>query len=255
MIKKIPFQIESLKDIKAKELFYRGNLELLNRFKVAIVGTRRPINYTKNLTTQLSKKLSNAGVVVVSGSAMGVDIIAQNSAYPNTISVMPCSLEDEQIYPKINQESIKKIYQNSLAISEYSDSFTARNYSFVQRNRIVVALSDILIVSQADLGSGSLTSVEVAKKLKKDIYVLPHRANESEGTNQLLKNGQAKAIFDIDEFVEKVAKNSRTINDEVLEFCMSNPTYEEAFKRFGDLLFEYELENKISIENSFVYVN
>lgn len=254
---KLSFEIEEFKKLKTppKEIFYRGDLKLLENRKIAIVGTRKPINYTKNQIIELSKKLSKIGITIVSGSAMGVDIIAQREAYPNTISIMPVGLD--KIYPKVNEKLIQSIYDNSLALSEYSDGFSATKWSFVQRNRLVVALSDILIVAEADLKSGSLTSVKVAKELKKEIYVLPHRLNESLGTNELLKKNQAKAIFDIDDFVNSLADKieiEQKSKDEVLEFCYKNPIYEEAFQKFGDKLFEYELEGKITIENNFVRV-
>lgn len=256
-IRELNFEIEELKSLKTppKKLFYRGDLNLLNRKKIAIVGTRRPINYTKSKVKELSSKLSKAGVVIVSGSAMGVDILAQSSAYPNTISVMPNGLDIA--YPKVNQKEIEKIYQNSLALSEYPKGFNPTKWSFVQRNRLVVALSEILIVAEADLNSGSLTSVKIAKELKKEIFVLPHRLDDSLGTNELLKRDEAKAILDIDEFVErfkakiKIEQNSK---DEILKFCYSNPTYEDAFSKFGDKIFEYELEGKIRVENNFITV-
>jgi len=76
MTKKTTIILDSYK----KEVFYQGNLDLLNNKKISIVGSRRPNNYTKSIVSQLSKKLSNAGVTIVSGGAMGVDIIAHEFA-------------------------------------------------------------------------------------------------------------------------------------------------------------------------------
>ncbi len=259
-MQKISFNIKEFENIsikpKIKDVYYMGNLELLNRKKISIVGTRRPSNYTQSKVQELSSKLSKGGVVIVSGGAMGVDIIAQGSAFANTISVMPCSLDN--IYPKVNEGLLKKIYQEALAISEYEKEFNPTNWSFVARNRLVVALGEVLIIAEADLNSGSLTSAEIAKKLNKEIYVLPHRMGESEGTNRLIKDGIAKVIFDIDEFVKEFADvdtNGEALKDEVLIFCNQNPTYEEAVREFGDKIFEYELLGKVIVENGFLKVN
>lgn len=256
-MKKLDFEIEEFKSVKPKpkNIYFNGNLELLKRKKISIVGTRRPSSYTKTKIYELSSKLTRGGVVIVSGSAMGVDIISQSVSLENTISVMPCSLDN--IYPKVNKNQIEKIYQNGLALSEYEKEFMPTKWSFVARNRLVVALSEVLIIAEADLNSGSLTSAKVAKELKKDIYVLPHRIDESIGTNRLVKDGVAKVIYDIDEFVGEFAdvdSKGEALKDDVLIFCNKNPTYEEAVREFGDKIFEYELLGKITVENGKIYI-
>jgi DNA processing protein len=131
----------------------------------------------------------------VSGSALGVDAIAHQYANNNTIAVMANSLDIK--YPIFNSKLIRNIYQNSLALSEYQDTTEPTKYSFINRNRIVVALSKILIIAQADLNSGSLRSAEYAIKYNIPIYVLPHQIGESLGTDKLLQDGIAKPIYDI----------------------------------------------------------
>ena len=180
-------KIEEFSNIKHKDINYIGNLELLERRKVSIVGTRKPISYTKELTFKLSKALLKANVSVVSGGAMGVDIIALEANEQNAICVMPTSLD--VIYPKVNKSKIEKIYKEALAISEYEEGFRATKWSFVQRNRLVTLLGEVLIIAEADLNSGSMRSFEWAQKFKKDIYVFPHRLDQSDGTNYLAKKG------------------------------------------------------------------
>ena len=133
----------------------------------------------------------------------------------------------------------------------------ARNYTFVLRNEIVVALGDILIVTQADLNSGSLTSVEYALKMKKKIYTLPHRINESLGTQELVKKGLIQSIYDIDEFISQITNTHKIekTTDELLLFCERNPSYEEAILKFGNRVLEYELDGKIVIRNAKVSIS
>src|SRR5210317_1238408 len=180
-------------------LFYKGNLDLLQRPKVSIVGTRRPSNYTRQCTYTLANALAKRGVCVVSGAAMGVDTIAHAGAgEENTIAVVASGLDIR--YPAVNQNLIESIENKGLVLSQFNDGFRATGWSFVVRNELVVSLGDSLIVTEADLNSGSLRSVEYALKMGKKIFVLPQRLDESLGTHQLLQSRQATTIHDIEAF-------------------------------------------------------
>lgn len=256
MIKEIQFHIDELNSMKKypKELYSLGNIELLKRKKISIIGTRRPLSYTKQQTAKISSELSKRGVCIVSGAAMGVDSIAhQNAGTSNTIAVMANGLDIR--YPNVNKSIISNIEKDGLTLSQFKTGFRATSWSFVVRNEIVVSLGDILIVTEADLKSGSMRSVEFALKMGKKIYVLPHRLGESEGTNYLLKNSLATAIYDIDEFVSGFGSTCTQNSDGFLDFCKTNPTYDEAIKKFGNKVFEYELEGKISIANNIILTN
>jgi DNA processing protein len=126
----------------------------------------------------------------------------------------------------------------------------------VVRNEIVVALGDVLIVTEADMGSGSMRSVEYALEMGKQIYVLPHRIRESEGTHRLLAQGKAIAIEEIDSFVSMITKSAHnTINDtSFIAYCRTMPTYEEVISRFPSEIFEAELGGVIEVRNGRVAV-
>jgi DNA processing protein len=256
MISKINFKIDELSSMKKypSELFYIGNTDLLNKKKISIVGSRRPNSYTKEFTHKLASKLSSTNICIVSGAAMGVDAIAhQGASSNNTIAVVANGLDIR--YPSVNKNLIIDIEKNGLIISAYKENEKARNYTFVLRNEIVVALGEILIVTQADINSGTLTSVEYALKMGKKVYTLPHRLNESLGTQNLLQKGLIEAIYDIDKFIEDICGiQINSSNDEILNFCRNNPSYDEAMSKFPNKIFEYELEGKIKIENGKVIV-
>lgn len=252
-MKKLDFYISEFETLKErpKDIYFKGNISLLSKPKVSIVGTRHPISYTKFLCLKLGNALKKRGVCIVSGGAMGVDALAHKSSFPNTIGVMANSLDI--IYPKVNSSLIKSMEDNSLLLSEYHKNTKATRYSFVLRNRLVVALGEVLIVAQADLNSGSMRSVELALKQGKKIYVFPHRLNDSLGTNHLLQEGLATAIYDIDSFADIFGK-ALYENDEILEFCDSNTSLQDALERYGDKIYEYELEGKIYIKDMKVVV-
>jgi DNA processing protein len=257
MINSLNFHINELNSMKKypKEIFYIGDLNLLDKPKISIVGSRKPNQYTKQFTTKLASALSSAGVCVVSGIAMGVDAIAHSSAgFNNTIAVVANGLNIK--YPAVNKKLISNIEDNGLILSTYSANTKATRYTFVHRNEIVVALGDCLIITQADLNSGSLRSAEYALAMGKKIYVLPHRINDSCGTNNLIKDGKATAIFNIEQFIEDLGlkSSSQNLNDELLEFCQNNPNYDDLVFKFGHQVFEYELLGKIIIENGIVSI-
>ncbi|MBN2870816.1 MAG: DNA-protecting protein DprA [Campylobacterales bacterium] len=253
----VPIRIPELLSMKRypDTLYYRGSLSLLNRPKIALVGTRRPNPYTRGMTFELARKLSMNGMVVVSGAAGGVDRIAhEGSGAENTIAVLPCGIDLR--YPAANASLIESIAIRGLTLSQFEPGFTAREWSFVVRNEIVVALGDALIVAEADIGSGSMRSVEYALEMGKRIYVLPHRLRESTATRQLLAEGKATAIDDIDLFVAHISQKGRNAIEDTpfLAFCRNTPTYEEAVSKFPSEIFEAELNGSIEVRNGRVNV-
>jgi len=250
--------MEHIKELDAMkkyppELFYKGNLSLLKRPKVAMVGTRRPMNYTREYTYKLARALAARGVCVVSGAAMGVDGIAHEGAGPeNTIAVVANGLNIR--YPAVHNGLIASIEEKGLVLSQFKEGFSATGWSFVVRNELVVALGDILIVTEADLASGSMRSVEYALKMGREIFVLPHRLGESQGTNGLLQEGKATAITDVEAFASRFGTSVETTieKDEFFYFCQTMPTFDQTVAKFGARVYEAELEGTIVIENGYV---
>lgn len=236
-----------------KELFYKGDLSLLDRPKVSIVGSRNTSLYTQEFTYSLAQALAKRGVCVVSGAAIGVDAIAHSGAgVENTIAVVANGIDIR--YPALNKGLIEAIENKGLVISQFNDGFRAARWSFVARNELVVALGDILIVTEAQLDSGSMRSVEYALKMGKEIFVLAHRINESQGTNRLLLEGKAKAIYDIESFVSRFGQSvgEQIEKDAFFYFCQGMPTFDEGIEKFGNRIYEAELEGIITIQNGIV---
>ena len=236
-------------------LHYKGSLELLERPKISIVGTRNPSVYTKIYTHELAKKLALNGMVVVSGAASGVDTIAHEGAgAANTIAVLPCGIDIR--YPASNKKLIEAIEQNGLTLSQFDSDFLAREWSFVVRNEVVVALGDVLIITEAALDSGSMRSAEFAIEMGKSIYVLPHHLRQSEGTHWLCARGHAAAIEEIDSFVAHISKTALNTQKDTpfVAFCRTLPTYEEVIVKFPNEIFQAELLGVIEVKNGRVVV-
>jgi len=257
MFSRVEQTIEALNSMKKypSELYCEGNLTLLDRVKVSIVGSRKTSKYSREMTHKLSSSLAKAGVCVVSGGAMGVDAVAHLGAgASNTIAVLPCGINIK--YPAVNKNLLTDIQNSGLLLSQFEKDAKARPWSFVVRNELVVALGEVLVVAEAELDSGSMRSIEFALKMGKEIFVFPHRLGESSATNELLKEGRAKAIYDIDAFVSRfgTVDSSNIKLDPFIVFCQTSPTYEEALSKFPERVFESELNAEIEIRNGKVFI-
>lgn len=233
---------------KFNGIFAQGNLSLLNNPKVAIIGTRTPNQYAKQISARLASMLADRGFSIISGGAIGIDSIAHINANDKAILILPCGIHTN--YPKENTKMIENLRNKGLVLSEYGEIYKPMKHTFLERNRLIIAWSDIVIIPQADVKSGSSSSANLALTLDKPLFVLPHRIHESRGTQELLQNHKAQCIYDIELFVKNVCDhynlsyNQENI-DPILEFARTNGLFEEAVKLFGNMVFNYELEGKI----------
>ena len=254
MIDKIK-ELSSMKKYP-KQLFFSGKTSLLEKTKISIVGTRKPSKYTRECTQKLAAALSKRNVCIVSGGAMGVDAVSHLGAgSSNTIAVLPCGIDIK--YPSVNKSLLSDIEKNGLLLSQFEVGFKSRPWSFVARNELVVALGDVLVVGEADIGSGSMRSVEYALEMGKKIFVFPQRLGESDATNELLRTAKAEVIYDIDSFASKFGDANLNVEESsnpFLEYCNTNPTYDDALAKFPDRVFESELNGEIEIRSSKIYL-
>jgi len=176
-------------------LFYRGNLNLLSKDKIAIVGSRMPSDYAKKVTKDLIVSLDKKKVTV-SGLAKGIDAIVHENSLDRTIAVLGCGID--YVYPKCNKILYKMIEDQGLIISEYPFDEKPQKYYFPFRNRIVAALSTKIIVTAASCNSGTMITVNEGLELNRDIYTFPYSIYDKngEGCNNLIQQGANLILFD-----------------------------------------------------------
>lgn len=187
----------SLKEIFSPPLilYYRGNLsKVMDNIRLAVVGTRKPSPYGRELCKKLILPLTERGVCIVSGLAMGIDAIAHASALQGgsqTLAVLAGGIED--VYPPINRELAKKIVQNGALLSEYEPGSRMERWNFPARNRLISALSMAVFIVEGALSSGALLTAKFAIEQNRDILALPGNINISnaQGPNYLIKSGAA----------------------------------------------------------------
>gem|GEM_PF-3325379 len=188
--------------VENKLLYYRGNLSLLNRPLVAIVGTRRPLKYSRTITYQLARLFASAGIGVVSGGAEGIDREAHLGSFPNTVLVSPSSLDHP--YPKGNRGLIERIGREGVLLSQYRENFLPRKYTFLERNRIIIQMASLVIIPEGKEKGGSANSYRLAKELKKPVWTIAHRMGDSPLSLKIVSEG-GWAIWTLD-WLEKYLK-------------------------------------------------
>ena len=180
-------------------LYYLGNVPDINkRLSIAMVGTRKVSDYGARNTYTIASDLASAGVVIVSGMALGVDGVAHRAAIDSgtyTIAVLGCGID--RVYPREHANLMREIIMNGTVITEFCPGTAPIGSNFPIRNRIISGISQGTVVIEADRKSGSLITARYAKEQGKPIFALPGNVGSlgSSGTNQLLKDG-AKIITD-----------------------------------------------------------
>lgn len=191
-----------------EKLHFIGTLPAERLPTVAIVGTRKPTAYGKEVTHQLTYELAMRGVVIISGLALGTDGLAHRAALDAggiTIAVLGNGVPD--IYPATHRGLAHDIIEHGGAImSEYEPGVSPRQYRFLERNRIVSGLADAIIITEASRRSGTLSTATRALEQGKTVFVVPGNITSpmSAGCNELLKQG-ATPITSYEDVLEVIA--------------------------------------------------
>lgn len=219
-----------------------GNIALLQKPSIAIVGSRDCTEYGKKYATQFASSIAHSNITVVSGLAIGIDSIAHKNSIEEsgkTIAVMGSGFCN--IYPRENENLFKEIIEKGgLIISEYPPDTKPNLKNFPFRNRIIAGLSMAVLVIEAKYRSGSNITARDALKQGKEVFCLPHSLEDKNGigTNNLLKIG-AKLITkpqEIGEYLNieikevKIKKKKITETKNLLKIEEIEEDYQEIYK-------------------------
>lgn len=206
--------LQFLKDIdkSPQKLYFVGKLPKERVTSVAIVGSRKPSFYGKEVAHRLSYELAKQGVVVISGLALGIDAVVQRGALEangTTLAILAGGLD--YIHPTTNRQLGESILAGGGAIlSEYEPGVEPRKWHFIARNRIVSGLADALVVVEAAARSGTLHTAGFAAEQGKGVYAVPGNITSplSVGCNQLIRQG-ATPVTSIDDFLKDFTADYR----------------------------------------------
>ena len=160
---------------QANTSHYLKNIEK----SISIIGTRNPSFYGHTKARLIAKELAMEGFTIISGLARGIDLEAHIGALEGdgkTIAVLGSSIE--KIYPSEHKNIVKDIILNGAIISEFSGESPMKKYDLANRNRIIASLSQVSLIIEGSLSSGTRHEVNYAKKLKRQIFALVPKNRE-----------------------------------------------------------------------------
>ena len=173
-------------------IWVRGDATLLNRSSVAVVGARVASAAGQRFARGLASELGQAGQIVVSGMARGIDASAHEGALPSgTVAVLGGGIDD--IYPPEHRGLYDRIVETGCVVSENEPGRTAVARDFPRRNRIIAGLSRAVVVVEAELRSGSLITARLAAEQGREVLAVPGSPLDprARGTNDLIRQGAA----------------------------------------------------------------
>ena len=202
-----------------EKLYAVGNISLLNKTSIAIVGARKCDNYGIEQTKKFASYISKNGITVISGLASGIDSIAHYYSKENegkTIAVIASGFNN--IYPPENKKLFNEIIEEGgLVISEWDEDVEIDMHRFPKRNRIISGLSSGVLVIEARYRSGTTITAHFANKQNKDIFCIPNNIESplGYGTNKLIQEGANLVMSpqEIIDYLEPEKDTTKTYDD------------------------------------------
>lgn len=190
-------------------LFYKGSVNLNQRRVISVVGTRRNTVYGEDLIRRFMAELRQLcpQVLVVSGLAYGVDILAHRHALQNgypTVGVLAHGLD--YLYPPRHRQTADEMVQKGGLLTEFLTQTNADKVNFVRRNRIVAGVSDACIVVESAAHGGGLITASLSRTYNREVFAFPGNVGSpySEGCNNLIRDNVAGLINHAYDFVKSM---------------------------------------------------
>ena len=188
-------------------LFYKGNANLNQQRVINIVGTRHCTPYGEDCIRRFITDLKQLSpqVLIVSGLAYGVDIVAHRQALANgyeTVGVLAHGLDD--LYPSRHRETALRMIEQGGLLTEFLTQTNADKINFVRRNRIVSGMSDACILIESAAHGGGLITCDISQAYGRDVFAFPGRVGDaySEGCNNLIRSNGAGLITSAADFIK-----------------------------------------------------
>jgi len=197
-------------------LYVKGRLELLNRAGFAIVGSRNATAQGINNAEAFANTLSDAGLTIVSGLALGVDAAAHRGGLAgsaSTIAVVGTGLD--VVYPARNRELAHRIAVQGALVSEFALGTPAVASNFPRRNRLICGLSRGVLVVEAAVSSGSLITARLAADQGREVFAIPGSIHSplAKGCHALIKQG-AKLVESAQDVLEELGETAPRIRQD-----------------------------------------
>jgi len=193
-------------------LFVRGTL-YQDALRIAVVGTRHPTEYGKNVTKKITAALSQAQVEVVSGLAFGIDSIAHQTALESgarTVAVLGSGVD--AIYTDPKGKLYPRIIENGAIVSEEWLSTAPVAENFPKRNRIISGLSQGVLIVESDIKGGAMITAKYALEQNREVFAVPGSiySHKSNGTNTLIRESGAKLVMSAEDILSELRIQTAT---------------------------------------------
>lgn len=258
-------------------LYVKGDLSVLHRQSMVIVGTRHPSPYGVAVTQKFARELSENHIPIISGLARGIDTIAHKAALEHgnqTVAVLASGLD--VIYPPENRSLAEKIISHGALVSEFPPGVRPEPSYFTRRNRIISGLAEGTIVIEAGEGSGALITANYALEQGREVFAVPGEITnpKARGTLKLIQEG-AKCLIEIEDIFAELPHLSRKsgsrqeelplLTEEqqmVLEHLSYKPLHIDMLQirtglsmaRLNDILFELEIQGIVQQTAGRMYI-
>lgn len=199
----------ALRDLSAPPpwLYAKGDLDLLEPPAVAIVGSRNPSPAGRGNALEFARTLAEAGLVIVSGLATGIDAAAHEGALDSKgMTIAVCGTGLDRIYPARNKALGHRIAEDGLMLSEFNLGTNARPGHFPRRNRVIAGLTLGTLVVEAARQSGSLITARMATEAGREVFAIPGSVHNplARGCHRLIRDG-AKLVEEASDVLEEIA--------------------------------------------------
>jgi DNA processing protein len=195
-------------------LYYRGEADLNASKIISVIGTRSNTDYGKHITELLIKELASLNIVIASGLAYGIDVIAHKAALKNNLSTVGVLAHGlDQIYPLQHAGLAKEMAKSGGGLlTEFRSNTKPDKHNFPIRNRIVAGMSDATVVIETGIKGGSIITAELANGYNKDVFAVPGRTTDSKsaGCNHLIKSNKAVLLTNAKELIEFMGWEEKT---------------------------------------------
>jgi DNA processing protein len=194
-------------------LYAKGRLDLLHTGSVAVVGSRSATPQGVEDARRFARALSDAGLAVVSGLALGIDAAAHRGALGgagSTIAVIGTGAD--VVYPAIHHQLAHDIAAAGAIVSEWPLGTSARSAHFPQRNRLIAGLSSGVLIVEAAMRSGSLITARLANEMGRDVFAIPGsiHAPLARGCHRMIKQG-AKLVETPEDILEELGWAAQSV--------------------------------------------
>ncbi len=226
-------------------LFARGNMDLLRERKVAIVGTRKPTQYGLKMAYRFASELSEAGVVIVSGGAVGIDARAHEGAMPRTIVVLGSGID--HLYPRSNLPLFRKVLKSGgLIISQFPMGTGPSKETFPVRNLTIAGMSLAVLMVEGTQDSGALITARYAFDFDREVFTVPNRVDvpQGKGPYVLIRENVARVVEKPADILRELGLGSGVsssrevvlegLEKEVFDAIVGRVHFDELLMKFGN---------------------